>query len=150
MYKSTSELGTPLYTGQPAGFRPECPLPYSIRATNQCIREMRLKWRSGLGMDDGAGLAIIIIMAKDWRIYTPSGLCSPPDAPLQLSIILILLVTVQGRRNRSDCSGFARTNIQSSNNIFFNKNLKRILTKTLRPGKLSFFTRKAVKFHFDG
>ena len=31
-----------------------------LRATNRCIRGSRVKWRSGLGMDDGAGLAIIM------------------------------------------------------------------------------------------
>ena len=27
-----------------------------IRATNICLRGSRVKWRSGVGMDDGAGL----------------------------------------------------------------------------------------------
>ena len=31
-----------------------------LRATNRCIQGSRLKWRSGLGMDDGAGLANIM------------------------------------------------------------------------------------------
>ena len=32
----------------------------TLRATNRCIRGSRLRWRSGLGMDEGAGLAIIM------------------------------------------------------------------------------------------
>jgi len=31
-----------------------------LRAANQCVRGSRVKWRSGVGMDDGAGLALII------------------------------------------------------------------------------------------
>ena len=31
-----------------------------LRATNLCVRGSRTKWRSGIGMDDGAGLGIIV------------------------------------------------------------------------------------------
>ena len=31
-----------------------------LRATNWCIQGSRVNWRSGLGMDDGAGLAIVM------------------------------------------------------------------------------------------
>ena len=29
-----------------------------LRATNLCVRGSRVKWRSGTGMEDGAGLAL--------------------------------------------------------------------------------------------
>ena len=31
-----------------------------LRATNLCIRGSRTKWRSGIGMDDGAGLGMFV------------------------------------------------------------------------------------------
>ena len=31
-----------------------------LRATNRCIRGSRVKWRSGFGIDDGAGLAMMM------------------------------------------------------------------------------------------
>ena len=31
-----------------------------LKATNLCVRGSRTKWRSGIGMDDGAGLGIIV------------------------------------------------------------------------------------------
>ena len=31
-----------------------------LRATNRCVRGSRLKWRSGVGTNDGAGLALIM------------------------------------------------------------------------------------------
>ena len=31
-----------------------------LRSTNRCVRGSRVKWRSGVGMEDGAGLALMI------------------------------------------------------------------------------------------
>ena len=31
-----------------------------LRATNHCVRGSRIKWRSGFGMEDGAGLAMVM------------------------------------------------------------------------------------------
>jgi hypothetical protein len=31
-----------------------------LRATNICVRGSRTKWRSGIGMHDGAGLFVIV------------------------------------------------------------------------------------------
>ena len=40
-----------------------------VRATNRCIRGSRVKWRSRLGMDEGAGLAIIMHRLTNNSLY---------------------------------------------------------------------------------
>ena len=57
--------------------------------------------------------------------------------------------TAQGRRNRSGCSGFGRTNILSFSNIFFKKTKK----NTYRNVDLYRYRSSSagvVKRHFDG
>ena len=35
-----------------------------LRATNLCLRGSRVKWRSGHGMDDGAGTDVVLLFSK--------------------------------------------------------------------------------------
>ena len=58
-------------------------------------------------------------------------------------------IPLQGRRNRSGCSGFGRTNILSSNNIF-SKKTKKNTYRNVDLYRYRSSRAEAVKRHFDG